>query len=353
MSRTFAEAAVLTACLVATAAASQSLPTPRASWPGPLAVSTTRTRFRHLGNRLRASSAEAWHRAQDVVVLAGEPAWVEARFGYGLGDSRVGDEDVDVYFRRAGSLRWMFLGRTRTADDDHAIVRSDGSRTEETGLVSYRIPDAEHLPTGLHAARFVVCADRTFADATVAVVTPRVQLAASDVDGTLTRSENAFAYSVVGLAETPAPHAGAAALFTRLADRGFIMVYLSARPDVFAQSTRAWLASNGFPPGVVRTRGGTHFALGGPDHVTFKVAVLRELARVVGHPVDLGFGNTTTDVRAYEAGGIPGSGRFFYRFEGDTRGGQRHDDYRTLVQRIPALATTTATRRMTPPVARP
>ncbi|MEI8256707.1 MAG: phosphatidylinositol transfer protein [Deltaproteobacteria bacterium] len=348
--RSFAAVTALVACcLVATAARSQSRPHAHASWPGALPVATAPERFRHFGSGLRASTSEPWHRAQDVIVRAGQPAWVEARFAYGLGDGRLGDEDVAVYLRRADSVRWIPLGRTRTADEGHAVVRGDGSRSEEDGLVSFRVPGGEQLPPGLHALRFVVCADQTVADATIAVVAQGAQLAVSDVDGTLTESENSFGYSVAGLAHTPTPHAGAAELFSRLADRGYTIVYLTARPDIFAQATRAWLATNGFPHGVVRTREGAHFAFGGPDHAAYKIAALRDIARVVGHPVDIGFGNTATDVRAYEAGGIPAAARFFYRLDGDLRGGVPHDDYRTLAQRIPALAAPTSAPAVTQP----
>ncbi len=335
--------AVAACCLLATDARAQSRPRRLASWPGAMSVATALEHFRHIGSWIRAGSAEPWHRAQDVIVRAGEPAWVEARFAYGVGDGRLGDEDVDVYLRRSGSVRWAPLGRTRTADEHHAIVRADGSHSTEEGLVSFRIPGGEQLTTGLHALRFVVCADHTIADVTIAVIAPDAQIAVSDVDGTLTENEPAFALNVLGLARSPAPHEGAATLFAQLVERGYTMVYMTARPDVFAQATRTWLATNGFPPGVVRTREGARFAFGGPDHAAYKTAALRGIARVIGHPVDIGFGNTVTDVRAYEAGGIPAATRFFYRFAGDTRGGVQHDDYRTLAQRIPALAATANT----------
>ena len=50
--------------------------------------------------------------------------------------------------------------------------------------------------------------------------------------------------------------------------------------------------------------------------------------------MDIGFGNTITDVRAYEAGAIPATHRFFYRFDGNPLGGVRHDDYRALAGRF-------------------
>lgn len=341
--RTLRAAAALgaaVALLAATVNASVSNMSARARWPGPamsVAMARTSGSFRHFGNRLRAVGSEPWHRAQDVIVRSGSAAWVEARFSYGMGDGRLGDEDVDVYFRRSDSSAWVPLGAIRTADHSHPVLRSDGSRSDEPGLVSLRIPNGEQLPLGLHSVRFVVRGDHSMADATIAVVPPHARVVVSDVDGTLTEFEHAFGRQVFGVGHDPAPHPGAAALLAQLANDGYTVVYLTARPDIFSQTTRSWLTRNGFPPGLLRTRENTHFGLGGPDGVAYKTGVLRDIARVVGHPVDVGFGNTITDVRAYEAAAIPATHRFFYGFDGNPRGGVRHDDYRTLAGRFAAV----------------
>jgi hypothetical protein len=309
-------------------------PEARPRWPGVLRVEAPHASFHHFGNRLKSGGSEPWHRAQDVMVRAGNAAWVEARFAYGMFDSRLGDEDVDVYMRRSDSNAWQLIGHTHTADKRHPVLRGDGSQSTEKGLVAFRIPDGEHLPLGLNAIRFVVRGDASWADVMVGVVAPNARVVVSDVDGTLTEREHAFGLSVAGLARTPTAHPGAAALLGQLASRGYTVVYLTARPDVFSQATRTWLARNGFPPGLVRTREGTHLFFGGPDGVPYKTDVLRGLAHVIGHSVDIGFGNTITDVRAYEAAAIPVQQRFFYRYAGDARGGVHHDDYRTLAGRF-------------------
>ena len=336
MKNTPRRATALAAALVSTfaAAAAHADAAPHASWPGGIPIAQPRGHFRHFGSRLRASGGgnEPWHRAQDVLVRSGSAAWVEARFGYGLGDNRLGDEDIDVYLRRADTGRWESIGTTRSANHSHPVVRANGSQSDEAGLVAFRIPDGEHLPLGLNSVRFIVRGDRTVADATVAVVGTGAKVVVTDVDGTLTEFEHAFGRSVFGLSHTPAPHPGAAALLRSLAHEGYTIAYVTARPDYFSQATRQWLQANGFPAGMVRTREGSSFGVGGPDGVTYKSAVLRSFASVLGHPVDIGFGNTITDVRSYEAGNIPVDHRFFYRYVGDARGGVRHDDYRVLAQ---------------------
>jgi hypothetical protein len=308
--------------------------TTRPSWAGAITVPQVPGHFRHISSRMRAGGTEAWHRSQGVLVRAGHEVWVEARFGYGLGDNRLGDEDVDVYLRRADTGRWQLLGSTRTADHSHPVQRADGSMSNEKGLVAFRVPGGEQLPVGLHAIRFVVRGDRTVADSGIAVIGANARVAVSDVDGTLTEYEHAFGRSIFGLAHVPAPHPGAAPLLRSLAEQGYTIIYMTARPDFFSQATRQWLSANGFPPGLVRTLEGSHFGMGGPDGVTYKSNTLNQLARVLGHPVDIGFGNTITDVRAYEAGGIPAMHRFFYRYEGDARGGVHHEDYRVLAGRV-------------------
>ena len=324
-----------TLLVLATAHATNPDPAHQARWPDAFVVARA-SGFRHFGNRITAGLSEPWHRAQDMIVRQGDAAWIEARFAYGLGDGRLGDEDVDVYFRRGATGAWTSLGTTRTSDRNHQALRVDGSRNSEAGLIALRIPGSEQLPLGLHSVRFVVRGDRSIVDATIAVVPRDAHVVVSDVDGTLTETEHAFGRQVFGLAGDPSPHPGAAALLGQLAHAGYTVVYLTARPDVFSQVTRRWLAHNGFPPGILRTREGTRFGLFGPDGVAYKTHVLESIARVIGHPVDIGFGNTITDVRAYEAAAIPAARRFFYRFDGNARGGVHHGDYRSLVSMLAA-----------------
>lgn len=283
------------------------------------------TSWRHLTTRVTVALGAQRHRGRDLFLRQSDAQWGIARFTYGASDDDLQDEDVEVFLLR-NCRTWERLGEARTTrDNDHATIEGV---VDNGGTVYFPIPASARLGVGRHRLRYVVRGDHTFADQYVEVLSDNAHVAVSDVDGTLTGSETAEWLTVFGGA-SPAVNAGAPEALWALAHRGFVIFYLTARPEWLTARTHQWTRERGLPPGLVHTMlnltGGT-----GAAAFTFKRDELLILRSRLGRPADYGFGNTDTDAQAYDAAGVPASNAYYYRFTGDRRGGQLNDDYRAL-----------------------
>ncbi len=84
-------------------------------------------------------------------------------------------------------------------------------------------------------------------------------------------------------------------------DKGYAVVYATARPAFFEDFTRNWLATNGFPdlPLYMATLSQSGDAAG------YKTALLGGLERDEDRVFVYGYGDSSTDFTAYDAVGIP------------------------------------------------
>lgn len=242
--------------------------------------------WRHFGSRIVALQSPK-HRGFDLVAssTAGSQQ-LSGEISYGLIDKSLEDERVDVFACIAGG--WQKIGTPITDDE---------------GIFQLNLSGAARLPIGMRDMFVSVQGDRTGTRFLAYVAPPGTALAVSDVDGTLTATEEAFPLSLafggdVGL------HAGAPALFDGLRARGYQPVYLTARGDIFTSDTRAWLAAKGMPRGPLRLA--PHLiTLPGGDTVDLKAGILEELNET-GLAVELGIGNRGSDVSAYQMTGLGG-----------------------------------------------
>lgn len=242
--------------------------------------------WRHFGSNIVALQS-AKHRGFDLVASSAEGTQVlSGEISYGLIDKSLEDERVDVFACLAGS--WAKIGTTITDDE---------------GIFQLSLSGGSLLPIGMRDLFVSVQGDRTGTRFLAFVAPPATALAVSDVDGTLTSSENAFpAWLVIG--GDVGLHAGAPAIFDGLAGRGYQPVYLTARGDIFTSDTRAWLAAKGMPRGPLRLA--PHLiTLPGGDTVELKAEILADL-NATGLDVEVGIGNRGSDVSAYQQAGLPG-----------------------------------------------
>jgi phosphatidate phosphatase PAH1 len=258
-------------------------------------------------SRMMSARRDSNHRGHDLLVTVGQPQWLIGKFAYGPTDVDLVGEQVDVFVERGCSGTWEQLGTaTTTHTGEHATV--DGVR-DDGGRVYFPIPDDKALDVGRHRARFVVAGDRTYADLFIDVVRPSAPIFVSDIDGTLTSSEGA---EVGALFLRTQPHArpGAATALSTLAAKGYSPVYLTARPEWAIARTRAFLASNHFPPGILRTTSGL-MPHQGKAAAAFKAGELERL-RAQGISVVWAFGNQPSDADAYDVASVePRSHRVF------------------------------------------
>ncbi|MGE5183820.1 MAG: hypothetical protein ACM31C_17240 [Acidobacteriota bacterium] len=236
--------------------------------------------FRHLRERVVAALGAPLHRGHDLIAVAGAEQIVEGAIAYSALDKALEDEDVDLYACDTTGWRWLAQART-DADGRFAIA----------------LAPRERVPIGLRDLYVSVLGDRTGVRFVAYVAPAGTPLVISDVDGTLTSSENAWPKSLVD-DDGVAPQPGAPEALRAL---GYQIVYVTSRGERFTDATRSWLASHGFPRGPVRLARSL-FALPGAASVAYKRATLHALD---GFVLVAGIGNRGSDVAAYAAAGIP------------------------------------------------
>jgi hypothetical protein len=289
--------------------------------------------WRNLGTRLTVALGSARHRGRDLLLREGDPQWAIAKFAYGLNDDDLNDEEVEIWLLR-DCTRWERLGTALTSRDAAPRAPVEGV-DDQGGRVYFEIPSAQRLAVGWHRMMFVVRGDHSIATQWIEVVPTDARVVVSDVDGTLTESENAAFISLL-TGPPPAANPGGADMLRTLVGRGYHLMYITARPEWLESATHSWLTLRGFPRGIVHTTLGLTGAVG-KAAADFKIRELGALRARFGRAPDYGFGNTDSDVSAYNTTGV--TTPFYYRFTGDVRGGTRIDDYTTLLSRFAALPT--------------
>jgi LNS2 (Lipin/Ned1/Smp2) len=239
--------------------------------------------FRHVTSRIAAALGSPLHRGTDLIAAVGDDQVIAGALGYSLADKALEDEDVELY--ACDRQGWRRLGTTRTDGDGHFALRLDA---------------AARLPIGMRDLYASVAGDRSGVRFLAYVAPVGTRVIVSDVDGTLTASENAFPEAVVFDTRVDA-QPGAAAAFQAATAAGYQLVYVTARGDRFTGATRHWLADHGFPRGPLRLASGL-LVWPGAATVAFKSHVLQALARHL--VIVAGVGNRESDIEAYTAAGV-------------------------------------------------
>ena len=225
------------------------------------------------------------HGALDPIVASGDIADVAAKFTYGPTSKDLEDEQVIVF--EAGST---------VAGDCPKWRRTGYSVTDEDGALTIGLEDM-HKP-GRYPFEIVVAGDGTSAHGAAWVLEAGARVVVFDIDGTLTEGDEAIVEQVLS-GVSPQPRSGSAAVARKLAKGGAQIVYITGRPLVLANLTRAWLSDHGFPPGPVRTTTTSQQAMPSEQGVQqFKLRVLQDLLRL-GVVIERAYGNAVTDICAY------------------------------------------------------
>ncbi len=133
------------------------------------------------------------HRGRDLLLNPGDPQWVLGKFAYSAPpielDKDMHGEQVDIWLLRGCGDQWELLGSALTSDDgDNATV--EGVK-DTGGWIYFKIPADKALGVGIHRIHMVLRGDLTTADQIIEVAPPDTPMFVSDIDGTLTSSENA------------------------------------------------------------------------------------------------------------------------------------------------------------------
>ncbi len=241
------------------------------------------TGWRHTASSVIASG-DPHHRGIDLIATTQDATQaISGKVTYSDLDKDLEDEDVELF--ACIDQRWEPLGDVRTDSD---------------GRFTLTLAGDERLPAGMRDLYLSVTGDRTGAAFIAFVAPPGHPIVVSDVDGTLTASENAYPIALATGGDA-AMQPDAPATLASAVTRGVSVIYVTARGDRFTQDTRDWFAGKGFPRGPIRMPSSI-ITLPGEDTVEFKSAAL---ASVAAFELLAGFGNRASDIDAYSNAGLP------------------------------------------------
>jgi hypothetical protein len=189
-----------------------------------------REKWNHKKTGYKISSLSEYHRGYDSAVLESCPQAVSARFAYGPLDlvSLIG-EAVDVYVLSPGSSTWAYMGT---------------SNTDKKGRLQFELPQDRQLTYGIHEVRMLVRGDHTVARCCLFVLQPGVEAVVFSIDGS-------FAGSLSIRGRNPKLRYQAVDVVRHWQELGYLIVYITGRPDMQKSNVMMWLAENNFPLGMV------------------------------------------------------------------------------------------------------
>lgn len=137
------------------------------------------------------------------------------------------------------------------------------------------------------------------------------RMVVTDIDETLTLSDQELIDQLGDPTYVPRARKGAAEMMRRYSDAGYLIAYVTARPpslrigsEPIRAATIDWLAEQGFPVGRQVARVYLMDTARYSDVRTYKGAAVAELVDAGWRP-DVGYGNIDTDVLGFADGGVP------------------------------------------------
>jgi len=244
-----------------------------------------------------------------VLALADGPQVLVGKFAYGVFDKDLEDEDVETYLQAdAPCGLWESEGVLDTSEDgEHGQrhgIRDDGGR------IFLELPAGRRRPLGWHPVRMLVHGDHSVAAFRLGVVPAGAQAVVFDIDGTLTTADfelihelfdDLFAGDYV-----PEMYPAAVDVVRTWHDLGYLVIYVTGRPDMLRRISERWLREQGFPPGALHLTDTNQQALPTERGVArYKAEFLERLHEDLGLDIVAAYGNASTDISAYEQAGVP------------------------------------------------
>lgn len=179
---------------------------------------------------IKVKNLQPNHRGNDVMVLEDKPQVITARFMYGSYDvTSLSGEKVDVHVMDQQTGEWQYMGT---------------EVTDKNGKLQFTIPSEKSLPQGMHPVKVVVRGDHSSADFYLCVLPPKTETVVFSIDGSFTAS-----MSISG--KDPKVRPGAVDVVRHWQEHGYLIVYVTARPDMQHKRVVTWLAKHNFPHGMV------------------------------------------------------------------------------------------------------
>ena len=215
----------------------------------------------------------------------------------GLFSTPLPGENVSLWYYDPTSTSWQMIGRGQTDDNGHYDLPATGFVAPNDEPV-YAMLEADgscavhynHLMPG--GSKFVVV----------------------DIDGTLTSADSELYMQTADPTYVPMMMGAADKMTQAWAAKGYPIIYLTARPDVYRVETRGWLAQLGFPIGPLITAEAVEAA------DVYKTIWLQRMMVEFGWVPVAAYGNADTDITAYGNVNIPLADTFIVGPEGGMGG---------------------------------
>ncbi|KAJ1184529.1 hypothetical protein NDU88_001335 [Pleurodeles waltl] len=180
---------------------------------------------------VKLRNVTANHRANDIIAAEDGHQVLVGRFMYGPLDMvALTGEKVDILIMTEPSTgRWVYF---------------DTEISNSSGRISYSIPKDRRLGVGVYPIKMVVRGDQTTAVSYLTVLPRGMECVVFSIDGS-------FAASVSIMGSDPKVRAGAVDVVRHWQDLGYLIIYITGRPDMQKQRVVSWLSQHNFPQGMI------------------------------------------------------------------------------------------------------
>ncbi|XP_069730307.1 membrane-associated phosphatidylinositol transfer protein 3 isoform X3 [Phaenicophaeus curvirostris] len=199
--------------------------------PATLSPSNQREKWLRKRTHVKLRNVTANHRANDVIAAEDGPQVLVGRFMYGPLDMvALTGEKVDIFIMtEPSSGRWVYF---------------DTEISNSSGRISYNIPKQKRLRVGVYPIKMVVRGDQSSAASYLTVLPRGMECVVFSIDGS-------FAASVSIMGSDPKVRAGAVDVVRHWQDLGYLIIYITGRPDMQKQRVVSWLSQHNFPQGMI------------------------------------------------------------------------------------------------------
>ncbi|XP_065588227.1 membrane-associated phosphatidylinositol transfer protein 3 isoform X2 [Cyrtonyx montezumae] len=199
--------------------------------PTTLSPSNPREKWLRKRTHVKLRNVTANHRANDVIAAEDGPQVLVGRFMYGPLDMvALTGEKVDIFIMtEPSSGRWVYF---------------DTEISNSSGRISYSIPKQKRLRVGVYPIKMVVRGDQSSATSYLTVLPRGMECVVFSIDGS-------FAASVSIMGSDPKVRAGAVDVVRHWQDLGYLIIYITGRPDMQKQRVVSWLSQHNFPQGMI------------------------------------------------------------------------------------------------------
>lgn len=255
--------------------------------PGTLPFTTESTAFADPANTTLYSTNPIYaFQNIDVVVGAGDPQIVRGRFARGtnvLLPKPVTNEAVSLWTFKNDA--WTQLARTTTDADGF-----------------YEFSGFEQFEAGTYVTYAILEGAQACAEHGIFAWPEGTEFIISDIDGTMTLSDEELLRQLTEPAYDPVENGSANELMEVWYQKNYRLIFLTARPHTFRTQTRTWLREHGFPFTPVISADSLVFD---ESARTYKREFVNRITGELGWTAIAAYGNAESDIQAYEDAGIP------------------------------------------------